>query len=349
MLDPSGSSSILPGNRDVNAPEGDGKLETNAIGGYLWDAALRAGKSVRNYGFFIDGTYYETANTNPTQPDPKNPLYIPISPTPAAANIPQAPVGKTVLLDKTDLYYRGFDQKNPDIYLYNEWARDSAQHKLPDLTLIRLPHDHFGNFGNAIAGLNTAELQMADNDYALGLIVEKISHSPQWQETAIFVIEDDSQNGPDHIDSHRSLAYIISPYTKRRVLVNTNYNTVSILRTMEDLLGIGYLGINDANAEPMSDAFTNKPNFTPYQAIVSGNLCTAPVDSKLVPACLDANVVKTVAVPLLRDRTWWAQATQEFDFKIEDKIDPEAFNRILWVGIKGDSVPYPVGSKVTKF
>ena len=341
LLDPSGNSAILPGDKDVDAPEGDGKLDSEAIGGYLWDSALRAGKTVRNYGFFVDLIYYDTTQADPTAPDPTNPLYIPISPTPFFAKIPQAPVTKKALLDKTDIYFRSYDQKHPDTYLFNEWLRDSAQNGLPSLTLLRLAHDHFGNFTNAVAGLNTAELQMADNDYALGLVVEKISKSPQWKETAIVVIEDDSQNGPDHVDSHRSLAYIISPYSKRGTVISTNYNTVSVLRTMEDLLGINYLGINDANAEPMADAFTRVPNLTPYKAVIPGNLCTTPVDPNLVPACKDPQAVKSAAMPLKRDRQWWTKATIGFNFSTEDKLDSEAFNRILWAGIKGDNVPYP--------
>lgn len=341
LLDPSGRSSILPGTRDVNAPEGDGELDQEAIGGFLWDAALRAGKSVRNYGFFVDLTYYNTEQADPTKSDPENPFYIPISATPFAANIPQSPVAKVVLKDKTDIYFRGYDNKTPDIYRYNEWLRDFAQNGLPNLMLVRIMHDHFGDFENAVAGLNTAELQMADNDYALGLLVEKISKSPQWKETAIVVIEDDSQDGPDHVDSHRSLAYIISPYTKRRAVVSSNYNTVSIIRTMEDLLGIGYLGMNDANAEPMSDAFTRNPDLTPYTAIVPGNLCAAPVDPNLVPACKDSNAIKSAAVPLLHDKEWWTAAAKGFNFEVEDKLDAEEFNRVVWAGVKGARIPYP--------
>jgi len=348
LLDPDGSSSILPGHKDVNAPEGDGELDQEAIGGYIWDEALREDKTVRNYGFFIDLSYYGTssAEADPTKPDPANPFYIPISPTPFASNIPQAPVTKRVLQDRTDIYFRGYDQKHPDIWLYDEWARDidnyiKQNNDLPNLTLVRLHHDHFGDFEQAVAGLNTVELQMADNDYALGLLVEKISKSRFWKDTAIVVIEDDAQNGPDHVDAHRSLAYIISPYTKRNALVSTNYNTVNILRTIEDLLGIGHLAITDANAEPMSDAFTRTPNFKPYTAIVPGNLCAAPVDPNLVPACQDANAVKTTAISSLRDKHWWANATKDFYFGVEDKIDSEAFNRVVWAGTKGDSVPYP--------
>ncbi len=343
LLDPSGKSSILPGAKDVNAPEGDGDLEENAVGGYLWDAALRSGKTVRNYGFFVDQAYYNisTNPSDPTRPDSNNPYYIPITPTPFTSGIPQAPIAKGDLEDKTDIYFRSFDQKNPDVYLYNEWARDFAQNGMPDLMMVRFAHDHFGDFKNAVAGLNTPTLQMADNDYAVGKFVEAISKTPQWKETAIFIIEDDSQDGPDHVDSHRSLAYIISPYTRRKAVVSTNYNTVSLLRTMEDLLGIGYLGINDANAEPMSDAFTKEPNFTPYTAIVPGNLCQSPTDENLVPACKDPSAVKTAAVPLLKDKNWWAQASKGFYFGVEDKLDSDAFNRVLWAGIKGDHVPYP--------
>ncbi|MEH1870102.1 beta-propeller fold lactonase family protein [Nostoc sp.] len=342
VLDPSGQSSILPGDRDVDAPEGDGNLQPNAIGGYLWDTALRAGKTVRNYGFFVDnGAPYVTSQTDPTKPDPKNPAYIPISTTPYADKIPQAPVTKTALLNKTDLYFRSFDQNNADIYLYNEWERDLKQNGLPNLMLVRLSHDHFGSFGTALFGLNTPELQMADNDYAIGKLVEKISHLPEWKETAIFIIEDDSQNGPDHVDSHRSLAYVISPYTKRGALVSTNYNTINILRTMEDLLNIKYLAITDANAQPMSDAFTREPNFEPYKAIVPGNLCAKPVDPKLVPACQDPNVENTAAMPILNSKEWWAAMTKGFDFIGEDKVDPEEFNEIIWTGIKGNNIPYP--------
>lgn len=341
LLDPSGSSSILPGTKDVNAPAGDGNLDPNAVGGYIWDVAVRAGKTVRNYGFFVDQGYYDTNQLDPTQPDPTNPLYIPISATPFASNIPQAPVTKPVLQDKTDPYFRSFDQKNADFYLYNEWARDVAQNGLPNLMMVRFAHDHFGSFSNPVNGLNTPQLQMADNDYAVGLLVEAISKNPQWKETAIFIVEDDSQNGPDHVDSHRSIGYIISPYAKRRVVVSTNYNTVSMIRTIEDLLGIGYLGITDANAEAMSDAFTQTPDLTPYTAILPGNLCAAPVDPNFIPACKDPNAVNTPVIPSLHDGQWWADKTKDFDYSQEDKVDPDEFNPLLWAGIKGDDVPYP--------
>jgi len=341
LVDPTGNSSILPGSKDVNAPAGDDDLQENAVGGYLWDVALRAGKTVRNYGFFLDLAYYGTSQADPTKPDSTNPLYIPISPTPFADNIPQAPAVKPALQNKTDIYFRGFDQKNSDIYLFNEWLRDLQQNGLPALTLLRLAHDHFGSSSNAILGINTPSLQISDNDYAIGKVVETISHSPAWKDTAIFIIEDDSQNGPDHIDSHRSMGYVISAYTKRGVVVSTNYNTVSMLRTMEDILGIGYISTTDANAEPMSDVFTQTPDLTPYQAIVPGDLCALPQGPNLIPACNDSSVQKTAVLPSLHDGKWWAAATKGFNFGVEDKLDVAEFNRILWAGIKGNNVSYP--------
>lgn len=344
LLDPSGQSSILPGIKDVNAPPGDGDLRRNAVGGYLWDAALRAGKTVRNYGFYVDGAYTGTSasTVDPTKPDPSNPLYIPISATPFADNLPQSPPSAASLLDKTDIYFRGYDQKNADIYLLNEFLRDVEVNGLADLALVRLPHDHFGNFADAVAGVNTVETQMADNDYAVGLLIEKLSQRPDWNETAVFVIEDDSQNGPDHVDSHRSIAYIISPYTKQNALVSTRYTTVDMVRTMEDVLGIGYLGLNDANAKAMADVFTRTKDLKPYKAIVPGILCKAPVDPNLVPACQDPNEPKTAAVQSRHNGAWWANATKDFYFGEADKLDDERFNRVLWAGVKGNDVAYPI-------
>jgi len=352
LFDPSGSSSIMPGTKDVNAPDGDGDESSNAVGGYIWDTALRAGKTVRNYGFNVDQNYYATSSdtVDPTKPDPKNPYYLPISSDPFNANLPQAQTGRATLLGKTDTYYRGFDQSAPDIFRFNEWNREFQNYvkngNLPNLLLVDLPHDHFGNFSNAVAYLNSPKLEIADNDYTLGKIVETVSKSPYWSTTAIFVIEDDSQNGPDHIDSHRSIAYIISPYTQRKALVSTNYNTVNMVRTIEDILGLDHLNLYDANALAMSDVFTTTPDTSAYTAILPGVLCgnargqTASI-LNLTQACNDPNVTKTASVPLLHDGKWWAMKTKGFDFSTEDKIDADKFNRILWAGIMGDNVPYP--------
>jgi len=181
---------------------------------------------------------------------------------------------------------------------------------------------------------------MADNDYAIGRVVETISHSPYWSSTAIFILEDDSQSGGDHIDSHRSFVYVISPYSRRGVTISTNYNTVNVLRTIEDLLGIDHLNQSDANAAPMSDVFMHTPDFTPYTALIPGSLCAAPVDPNLVPACRAASAKITPRRRELHDAAWWAEKLEDFDFHDADHNDAEAYNRVLWEGIMGD-VRYP--------
>jgi DNA-binding beta-propeller fold protein YncE len=341
LLDPTGSSNILPGPKNADSPEGANDLDAETVGGYLWDSALRARKTVRNYGFFLDQAYYISSGGDPTKADPNVPTYIPISPTPFDAKIPQAVEEQPALLGKTDMYFRGFDQNNADTYLVNEWQRDMGVNGLSNLTLLRLPHDHNGSFGTAIAGLGTPALQISDNDYAIGRVVDIISHSPYWSDTAIFILEDDAQNGSDHVDSHRSFAYVISPYSKRGVTISTNYNTVNVLRTIEDVMGINHLNFRDADAAPMADVFTRKPDYTPYSAIIPGDLCTAPVDPNLVPACESTTAKVTSPVPQLHDSAWWAAKTKGFDFSDADRIDADAFNRILWQGSMGDNVPYP--------
>jgi DNA-binding beta-propeller fold protein YncE len=181
---------------------------------------------------------------------------------------------------------------------------------------------------------------MSDNDYAIGKVVDTISHSQYWQNTAIFILEDDSQSGGDHVDAHRSLGYVVSAYSKRGVTISTNYNTVNVLRTMEDLLGINHLNQSDANAAPMADAFTRIPDFTPYSAIVPGDLCAPPVDPNLVPACKTASARVTPRLPELHDAAWWAENLKGFDFHDADRVDFEAYNRVLWKGLMGDT-PYP--------
>lgn len=341
LLDPTGASNVMPGTKNVDSPSGANDLDADAVGGYIWDGAIRAGKSVRNYGFFLDGAYYQqVAQTDPTKPDSSAPFYLPVSRTPFSSNMRQAVPVQPSLADKTDLYYRGFDMNQPDQWLMDEWLRDVNANGLPNFTLLRLPHDHFGNAGTAVAGVRTPTQQMADNDYALGRLVEWVSHSPYWADTVIFAVEDDAQSGSDHIDSHRAPAFVVSPYAKRGVTVSKLYTTISVLRTMEDLLGMDHLGIADANAAPMVDVFMETPDNTPYVATVPGTLCAAPVDPTLVPACSDPSVVKSARVRELHNAAWWAKKTIDQDFHDADRIDADEFNRILWKGIMG-RVPYP--------
>jgi hypothetical protein len=116
------------------------------------------------------------------------------------------------------------------------------------------------------------------------------------------VVEDDAQNGPDHVDAHRSTVFVASPYTKSGAVIHTNYNSSNVVRTIEDILGVNYLGLNDANARPMSDVFIKQPNLQPYVAPIPGTLCQPPVDPRLVPECHNpGNRPVTVAVKPLHD------------------------------------------------
>src|SRR5262249_21263121 len=138
----------------------------------------------------------------------------------------------------------------------------------PALMLVRLGNDHFGSFADAIDGVNTVETQMADNDYAVGLLIETVAHSPFAADTVIFVIEDDAQDGADHGDAHRAVALIAGPYVKQHAVVSERYTTVNMLRTIEEALGISPIGLTDAFAAPMTEAFDREQAAWSYTAKV---------------------------------------------------------------------------------
>ncbi len=240
---------LLPGTADVaehDATDGSrGK-------GYLWDAALKAGLSVRNYGGFTDPTRYSL-------PEGWKQFEIPLLREPWTSGTRVAWNAKATLVSLSDPYYRGYDQAFPDYWRFKAWERefDAAVQSgsLPALQLVQLCHDRFGSFETAIDGVNTPTRQMADNDYALGLLVQKIARSRFADSTMIFVVEDDAQDGPDHVDAQRSLAFVVGPGVKRGTVVSTRYTTLNVLKTIEVLLGLPPLGIFDAAAEPMADLF----------------------------------------------------------------------------------------------
>jgi len=344
LIDPTGGSSIEPGSKDITASQGADDLDPDALGGYIWDTVLRAGKTVRHYGLYADENYYVVPSA-PTAP-PSMQLYIPIVRDAFAEKVVQAVPVRPSLMGRTDLYYRGWDLNTPDQYRYEEWKREFNQYvqngNLPNFEMVDFMEDHFGNFSTNAATLENPLSQMASNDYAVGRLVEAVSKSPYWKDTAIFVVEDDAQNGPDHVDAHRSTVFIASAYTKSGAVIHTNYNSTNVVRTIEDILGVDYLGLNDANAKPMSDVFTEEPNLQPYTAPIPGILCQPPVDPTLVPECKDpGNRPVTAAVKALHDGAWWAQATKGFNFNHPDLVNADMFNRILWKGIMGDDKPYP--------
>jgi len=243
------------------------------------------------------------------------------------------------LAPSTDPYFRGWDPTYPDFWRYSEWAREfetkyvAGGEDLPSLSLVRLMNDHTGNFATAIDSVNTPELQQADNDYAVGLLVEKISRSKYSDDTLIFVIEDDSQDGPDHVDSHRTIAFVAGAYVKRGALVSTQYNTIDFLRTIEEVLGLPPMNLNDALARPMADIFNTTPSPWSFTATPSASLYNTKLPLPPKPAGL---VVPTLA----HDATYWAQVTAGMDFTSEDRMNFAAFNRITWAGLMGDQ-PYP--------
>jgi DNA-binding beta-propeller fold protein YncE len=322
---------LLPGT--ANEVEMDGPNGEKAAG-YIWNAALRANKTIRNYGFFLDLTLENVPATlggvSAQLRDPHAAGVVVASPT--STDLPLGTV--------TDPYFRGFDNAFPDFYRYQEWSREFDQfvagNNLPQLELVRVMHDHMGNFGDAIDGINTPELQQADNDYAVGLIVQKIASSPYAANTLVFVLEDDSQDGPDHVDSHRSTAYIVGPYVKQQTTVSTRYTTVNMLRTIEDVLGLQHLNLHDDGARPMTDVFDLKRTSWSYQAKPSNYLYGTALAPLLPPAPVAAADIPKPT----RTAAWWAEQTRGMDFSVEDRIDSDKFNRILWKGLKGDA-PYP--------
>jgi len=319
----------LPGTANAAAPDGpEGENGT----GYLWNAALRKGLTVRNYGFFIDLERYSL-------PVQSAQYQIPLLLNPAATRTQVAYPADKALAGRTDIYFRSFDNAFPDFYRYKEWEREFdtkyANGGLPNLSLVRFMHDHTGSFKQAILGVNTPELQVADNDYAVGLLVQKIAHGRYRDDTLVFVIEDDSQSGADHVDSHRSIAFVAGPYVKHKAVVSAPYTTIGMLRTIEEVLGIGSSNLNDSSAVPMTDVFDVKQREWSYTAVASDMLAGTQLP---IPKKPSAQIPSPT-----HDAAYWEEATKGMDFSVEDRVDPVAFNRILWKGMMGGK-PYPSSS-----
>ena len=318
---------LLAGPADLSAADApDGA----AGAGTLWAAALAKGLSVRNYGFYSDNSRYDKeagANRLPRERDPAGKQLQVMW----AADARLAPV--------TDPYFRGFDQGFPDYWRLEEWKRDwlplVAAGATPRLTLLRLAHDHFGDFTEAIDGVNTPDRQIADNDYAIGRVAEIVARSAAGKDTLIVIVEDDAQNGADHIDAHRSLAYLIGPGVRHGAVVSTRYTTVNLLKTIERLLDLPPLGLNDSLALPMADAFDPTLGDWAYTARWSSTLDATALPK---PAVRTA-AARPVSLAPERSAAWWAKATAGQDFSGEDKLDTDAFNRALWRGMKGTAPP----------
>ena len=265
--------------------------------GYLWTNAAQAGISMRNYGYFAE-------NRN--------------APAPDGTQI--ASVRDPVLSRVTNMKYRSFDLDYPDIDRAKVFIEDLAEFEkagaMPQFLILRLGNDHTsGTTPGKIAPLSAS----ADNDQAVGMMAEAVSKSRFWNETAIFVIEDDAQNGPDHVDSHRSTCYVISPWVKRHTVNSTMYNQASVLRTMEIILGMHPMTTYDAGARPMFSVFNNAASPGAYTL----EKPQTPLDAR--------NPAKSAT----------AARSKRMDFKDADDIDDDELNEILWAAIKGPGSPPP--------
>jgi len=262
-------------------------------GGYLWDRAREAGVSYRSYGEFVSNA----SSTN----------------KPNTCKVPS-------LEGHFDPWYRSFDMDYPDALradrFLSELTRFEKEGEMPRLQIVRLPNDHTS--GTTVGKL-TPIAQVADNDLALGRIIEGITHSKFWANTAIFILEDDAQNGPDHVDAHRSIAYVISPYAKRKVVDSTMYSTSSMLRTIELILGLKPMSQFDAAAMPMLNAFVAKADCQPYQC---------------KPVYVDMTARN-------KQTAWGADLSKEMDFSKEDAADDIMLNRVIWHSVKGPDAPMP--------
>jgi YVTN family beta-propeller protein len=299
-------------------------------GGYIFDAVLKAGGTVRNYGFLVNNIGDIGTKTSPVS-DPF-----------AAGKVQVAPLDVS-LRPLTDVYFRGYDQNYPDLWRYNEWKREFdqfvANKNLPTLTTFRISHDHTGSFGSALGGVNTPETQQADCDLALGRMIEAVANSPYAKDTLIFVVEDDVQDGPDHVDSHRGPAFVVGPYVKQGEVVSTHYSQVSVLRTIEDILGTEHLNLNTAYQRPMADVFETHGN---GKWTFTAEASTVLAETSLASAA-GVDGTRYAAGPRLHpqhDAAYWAAQTAGFNFDEADQVPPEQFNRILWNGLMAGK-PYP--------
>lgn len=275
--------------------------------GYLWTQVASAGLPLRNYGYFAEN----------------------IMPRPASGPMVSG-VRDPVLRPATNVQYRAFDLDYPDIERAKVFLADlermEREKSVPRLMVVRLGNDHTSGIA---AGKIAPLAAVADNDAALGMIVEGCSRSKSWEKMAIFVLEDDAQNGADHVDSHRSPAYVLSPYTRRGGTVDsTFYNTTSMLRTMELILGLRPMTTYDAAAQPMWRAFANAPNLTPYAA-------------EKPRISLDDRNPATAASAAAAARIKKAEG---MDFSEADRIDDDELNEVLWVALRGTEPPAPTRS-----
>ncbi len=258
----------------------------NNKNGFIWDMCKRYNVTYRTYGEFADD---------------------------AKANIP-------VLDGHVCPYFTSWDQTVRDTTRFSQWKKEFdsllAAGSVPQLSTLRFINDHTEG---SKQGRPTPFAAVADNDLAVGLFVDYLSHSPIWNESVVFILEDDAQNGPDHVDAHRSTAYLAGGLVKRKFVDHTMYSTSSLLRTIELILGLPPMSQYDASATPMWRCFSSSPTLTPFL---------------LRPAQIDLNEINIAS-------NEWSRKSEEFDFTLEDRAPDEEFNKVLWAAIKGVNSPFP--------
>ena len=309
---------LMPGSADVAAPDRPREGGT----GYLWDAAKAAGLRVRNYGFFIDDARYGLPKSNKA--------FIGPSRDPFKEKTRVAYATALGLAGDTDPYFRGYDATFPDFWRAREWLRELAefdrQGDMPELVLVRLPHDHIGAFARSLDGVDTPDTQIADHDYALGLVVEALSRSRFWKDTVVVALEDDAQDGADHVDAHRSVLFMAGGHVKRGAVSHATYTTPSALRTIELLLGLQPLGRRDAVAPPIADALTESLDETAFVAAVPDVLRSTKLP-------LPPPKTTEHATAPRGDAASWERATAGMRFDREDVAPAAALNAALYCGL----------------
>ena len=326
--------------------------------GFLWTAVESAGATAKNYGEFEymegkpSGTwqqYYCAAKSVMNGGDPAQ-LTAPGLKGDYGSAIPS-------LNAIADPLSPPFDLSIPDIYRYEIWKQDFEQNGPANFNMIWFSSDHTGGPADAEAGV-------ADNDLATGDMVDTISHSKYWKDSVIFVVEDDSQDGADHVDGHRAPVQVISPWAQHGKVINTYYSQLSVVRTIEQILGAQPLNEKVAAATPMYDAFTNRPDYTPFNAVP--NQIPLTEDIGTAPACgldtlgltgaaakaLEKAEIQKTTVPANERATaaawkgWIAQQHTMGNGAFPDFANPEQMNRYTWYQAHDWKVPYPGDSKI---
>jgi YVTN family beta-propeller protein len=313
-------------------PDGMEDADTDAIAwspaGFLWDSAVKHGKTIRNYGEFMMPRVRWRDATRPGRPDFAA-CFAGWRAGPGAGEVTFASEPAIESLRPfSPLDCVGWDMSVPDQFradfILRELADYERQGRYPNLVIICLPQDHTSGTDPRCP---TPAACVADNDLAFGRIVEALSKSRFWPKMAIFAIEDDPQDGWDHVSGYRTTVYVAGPHVKRGATVSTRYNTTSILRTIAQILGMPPLNQFDASATPMTDCFTDVADPTPFVA----RPATVPLDQ------MNADP-KAILDPVLKAG---ALASAAMNFREVDKAPEDALNRVLWHAMKGSAAPYP--------